>query len=133
MTTNNTTIAPATDAHPDAAILAAWERNKAARAIYDALPISDLPCGAYTPEEQALWDVMDETEEFIVSTTATTPAGVEAQLWIALGHQITLSNECAAALRGDMDWFDANGTEIDFVQRMTLAAIRSVRAIGGAA
>lgn len=119
--------------NPDAEILAAWERNKAARAAYDALPFSDLPGGAYTPEEQALWDVMDETEEFIVSTVAATPAGVEAQLWIALGHQITLNNECAAALRGDIDWFDKHGTEIDFVQRMTLAAIRSVRSIGGAA
>lgn len=133
MTTINTTIAPATAAHPDAALIAAWERNKAARTIYDALPLSDCPGGSYTPEEQAQIDIMDEAEEVICSTTAATPAGAEIQLWLALGHQLTGNEESAAAIRGDIDWFNKHETAIDWVERITLAAIRSVRAIGGAA
>lgn len=128
--TNTTTNTPAKG---DEAILAAWERNKAARAIYDALPFTECPMAAYTPEEQAQIDIMDEAEEVICTTKATTLAGAEVQLWLALGHQLTGNEESAAAIRGDIAWFDKHETDIDWVQRITLAAIRSLRAIGGAA
>ena len=113
----------------DAAILAAWERNKAARAIYDALPLEQAPGRSYTPDEQAHIDIMDEAEEVICSTKAITLAGVEVQLWLALGHQITGNEESAAAIRGDIAWFDEHETKIDWVERITLAAIRSVHSM----
>lgn len=120
-------------ANDDAAILAAWEQHKAARATYDALPHSELPMQEYTPEELEQWAIMDATEEVIRSTKATTLTGVEIQLWTALGHSLNDNDECVAALRGDLAWFDAREADFDWIDRLTLSAIRSLRTIASAA
>lgn len=127
------TTTAASPAKPDATILDAWERHKAARATYETLPVSDDPDLTYTPDEQAQWDIIDATEDTIRANVATTPQGVEVQLWVALGHLLTDARDCEAALRGDIAYFSRDDTEFDWIDRLILSAIRSLRAMGGAA
>lgn len=133
MTTNNTTIAPATDAHPDAAIIAAWEQRAAAYAVYETLA-EHTGDGPYSEDELAQWTVIDLAEMLIRNVPAKTVRGAEIQLWCALYHSVGAgAGETGAALRGDLDWFDATGEELDWSDKLVLSAIRSLRAIGGAA
>lgn len=133
MTTDNNTIAPAPDA-PDAAILAAWERHKSAHAVYAALPFGEaLPLGSYTPEEQEQWDVIDAAEAVMKNTLATTPVGVECQLWVSLCHSLTDRKDEQAARDRNLDYFLADEGRFDWTDRLVIAAIRSLRAMGGAA
>lgn len=117
----------------DAEILAAWGRRSVACAIYGTLPFSDCPKVEYTPEERAQIDIMDAAEIMVCDATATTPQGVAVQLWTALAH-IEQSVEAEAAINiMDLDWFLADETRFDWNVRLILAAIRSLRAMGGAA
>ncbi len=133
MTTDNNTIAPAPDA-PDAAILAAWDRYQTARSIYDGLPFGEgLPLGSYTPEEQEQWDIIDAAEAVIKNNIATTPAGVEVQLWVSLEHSLSGRSDEQAARDRNIDYFLADEGRFDWTDRLVIAAIRSLRAMGGAA
>lgn len=119
--------------HPDADILAAWGRRSVASAIYSGLPFSDCPNTAYTPEEQAQVEIMDAAEEAIRAVAATTPRGVEIQLWTALVH-IEQTQDAEAAINiMDLDWFLMDEERFDWPVRLILAALKSLRAIGGAA
>lgn len=130
MNTDTSTIAPA----PDAAILAAWERHKAAHSVYAALPFGDgLPLGSYTPAEQEQWDVIDAAEAVIKDTIATTPEGVEIQLWVSLAHSLTARPDEQAARDRNLDYFLADEGRFDWTDRLLIGAIRSLRAMGGAA
>lgn len=130
METTISTIAPAKD---DAAILAAWGRRSVACAIYATLPFSDCPKVEYTPEEQAQIDIMDAAEILICEATATTPQGAAIQLWTALAHIEQDTHAEAAINIMDLDWFLRDETQFDWNVRLILAALRSLRAIGGAA
>jgi hypothetical protein len=124
------TIAPAKD---DAAILAAWGRRSVACAIYATLPFSDCPKVEYTPEEQTQIDIMDAAEILICDATATSPQGAAIQLWTALAH-IEQDRDAEAAINiMDLDWFLTDETRFDWNVRLILAALRSLRAIGGEA
>lgn len=122
MSTTIITDAPAKD---DAAILAAWGRYQAARESYD----SDAPLGS----DDTLEKEMNDAEAVIQATIAGTPKGVEIQAWIALAHIATGRDADEAAYRGDLAWFDQRDHERDWIERLLLAAIRSLRAMGGEA
>lgn len=122
MDQNSTTTA-------DAAILEAWDRRKAAYAIYETLPPHEGQ-GAYSAAEAAQWAIIDAAELVIQTTTATTVGGAEVQLWCAVYHSLTGRPESDACLRADLDWFDANAEELDWNVKMMLAAIRSLREQG---
>lgn len=114
----------------DAAIIAAWERHKAAHAVYAALPFGDgLPLGSYTPEEQEQWDVIDAAEAVIKDNVATTPAGIEIQLWVSLAHNLSDQVDEQAAHDRDLDYFLADEGRFDWTDRLVIAAIRSLRAM----
>lgn len=136
--TVDSTRAPAgatilTKSKPDAEIVIAWGRRAVASAIYSSLPFSDCPGKAYTPEEAEQIDIMDDAEKVIHDATATTPRGVEVQLWTALVH-IEQDRDTEAAINiMDLDWFLMDETRFDWSTRLILAALKSLRAMGGAA
>jgi len=117
----------------DAAILAAWARHNEARTEYDNQPPSTLPHQDYTPRERELIAIIDAAELEIHRAKASTARGVEIQLWLALGHLISGKEEFSAASREDFAWFDERDEEFDWIERLILSAIRSLRAMGGAA
>ena len=117
-------------AHPpqgDAAIQAAWNRRVEASRIYDALPFSDADGEPYTPEERVQWAIIDAAEEFIRSTVAKTPQGVVIQLWAQLSHNVTHRDDEAATRRRDLAYFEAMNEALDWTERLTIAAIRSLQ------
>jgi hypothetical protein len=129
MEIDTSTTAPA----PDAAILAAWGHRSVASAIYSGLPFSDCPNAAYTPEEKEQVDIMDAAEEVIRAAVATTPQGVAVQLWTALAH-IEQDRDPETAINiMDLDWFLLDEGRFDWSTRLILAALKSLRAMGGAA
>ena len=122
MNAPNTGIAPAKD---DADIIAAWGRYQAAREAYDG----DTSLG----EDPAVEKEINDAEEIIRSTIATTPKGAEIQAWIALAHVASGRDADEAAYRGDLAWFDQRDNDRDWVERLLVATIRSLRAMGGVA
>jgi hypothetical protein len=117
----------------DADILAAWGRRSVASAIYSCLPFSDCPSKEYTPEEAEQVDIMDAAEEAIHEATAITPRGAAIQLWTALSHIEQNKDDEAAINIMDLDWFLMDEERFDWPTRLILAAIKSLRAMGGAA
>lgn len=117
---------------PDAHIMAAMARYRAARATYNALPHSADPGISETPEERAQWEHMDAAEAEIMEGVATSPRGVEAKLWLALMHfEAPLENE-QAAMAGDLDYFRAREESLDWGERMIVSAIASLRSMAAA-
>lgn len=127
--TDTTTTTPAKD---DAAILAAWERRAAAFLAVRALPDDDT-AGGETDEQSAQWSIIDAAEAEICSSVATTPRGAELQLWCAAVYQFDNAEEEAPCYRADLDYFAAQGDRLDWKDKLLIAALRSLRAIGGAA
>ena len=117
---------------PDADILAAWGRITAAHAALAACPVHAGP-GEYSPAERAQWDIVDAAEATIRTNKATTPAGVEVQLWVGLIHLMNDDGVEQAILRRDLDWFDERDGEFDWFERLFIAAIRSLRSMGDVA
>lgn len=117
----------------DAAILAAWERYRVARSNYDALPFSDCPNGSYTPAEREQINAMDAAEKELQASVAETPQGIEPVLWLALMQMVSSRSDEGAALRTDLSYFLDNETAHDWNVRLIVAAIRSLRKMGGAA
>lgn len=113
-------------------ILEAWNRRIAAFAIYDELPNSETEGEPYTPEEAAQWAIIDGAEDVIRSTVATTPEGVMIQLWTQLSHNVTDRNDEAATRRRDLAHFEAQGEMLDRTERLTIAAIRSLKGMEAA-
>lgn len=110
-------------------LVTAWQRRIAAFAIYDALPNSDTDGEPYTPEEAAQWAIIDSAEDVIRSTVAKTPEGVMIQLWTQLSHNVTDRKDEAATRRRDLAYFEAQGEMLDWTERLTIAAIRSLKAM----
>lgn len=129
----NTTLKADSQPNPDAAILAAWEKRAAAYATYETLA-EHTGDGPYSPEEQAQWDIIDMAELLIRNVPAKTVRGAEIQLWCGFYHVVgAQAGETNAALRADLEWFEARDDDLDWSEKLIVASIRSLRAIGGAA
>jgi hypothetical protein len=120
----------------DAAILAAWERRAAA--FVEARGLPDQPTGgAMTPEQAAKWDIIDAAETEICNAIATTPRGAELQLWTAAAYLLDSAlfdgfEDEQHYYRANLDHFVSQGEDRDWGDRLLIAALRSIRAIGGA-
>jgi len=112
----------------DATIKAAWAQWLQTRADYNAAPVpeDDAQHKAQLIEEQRQWAIMDEAEETIRATAATTPQGAQIQLWVALIHSVTTREEEEAVLRRDLSAIAAFDHELDWHARLIVAAIRSL-------
>ena len=113
----------------DTAILAAWGRRSVAYALYNAAD--------HDPDNLAPLTTVGTAENDIRKAVATTPLGVEIQLWTALFHTNLVLRGAAseAANIMDLDFFMANESDHDRKDRLILAALSSLRSmrIGGAA
>lgn len=116
----------------DAAIFAAWDRRAAAFATLQELP-NNVRGDGETPERHAQWAIVDDAETEIHAAVAATPRGLELQLWTALHNHYQDAEAAEAASRGDLDWFNANDSELDWPDKLFVAAMRSVRAMHDAA
>jgi len=108
-------------------MIAAWERRLAS---YNKINSHAFVEGS--PEDKACWAEVDAAERLIRESVATTPQGVEVQLWTALYHSADFDHaiDDLAAIRGDLAYFDGHEPSLDWNTRLTLAAIRSLRAMG---
>lgn len=104
----------------------AWERRVAAFRAYNALPFSEKNGEPYTPAEAAQWAIIDEAEETIRATSASTAAGVLVQLWTSLGHNVSSRDDEQATFRQDLAFFESRDDELDYTDRLTLAALKSL-------
>ena len=111
--------APATDP-----VAAAWVSRKAAASLLAALPVDASDCLA-----APLLEKVDDAEEVMLKGSATTAAGIEGQLWAALCHSLLTEPRHVhdAAERGDIEALESVA-DLDWGNRLLLAAIRSVRA-----
>ena len=116
--------------NPDAALEQAWDRRRAAMRVYNALPYGEDETGRMSAEEARMWGIVDESEEFIRATPARTPRGAEIQLWASLAHSITSRGDDDAINRADLAHFVAKDRDLDWNVRLTLAALRSLHAMG---
>ncbi len=114
----------------DDALIDAWARRSAAYDQYNALPHSATDAAAYSPDEQAQWDIIDAAEAVICSTIAKTPEGVAVQLWTQLSHRVIDRADDAAAFRRDLPHFEALGDRLDWTERLTVAALKSLSSFG---
>lgn len=117
---------------PDAAIKAAWEQRCKAYRTYNELPWSD-ELGEETPEEQAQWAIIEETEDVIRSTLAKTLEGVEIQLWIGAQRADASSALENAALDRDLPALERSDAAEKRSVEFLVAALRSLRSMGGVA
>jgi hypothetical protein len=116
----------------DAIINSAWKQRQDAYAAYNALPAYDGPvAGGYALGERELWNVIDDAEEVIRSSTAATPRGAIIQLWCAMYHSITGRKDDDAVTRGDFAALDRIDSDLDWNARLMLAAIRSLQLMEG--
>ncbi|MFT4056291.1 MAG: hypothetical protein QM681_17440 [Novosphingobium sp.] len=114
----------AAPAAADAAIVAAWDRRAGAYSAYWALGDTSRDY----PAEHRLMVIVDEAEAVIRAATATTPIGVEMQIWTALYHfQSGSLEDDAASLRRDLAYFEAKNDDLDWNEGLLISAIRSVR------
>lgn len=116
----------------DAAIIAAWDRRAAAFATLQKLPDNSRGHGE-TPERHAQWAIVDAAEAEICTSVAITARGAELQLWCAAVYQFDAAEDEGPCYRADLDYFTAQGDRPDWKDRLLIAALRSLRAIGGAA
>jgi hypothetical protein len=116
----------------DTAILDAWERRAAAFLKVRAMPDDPTTVGE-TDEQSAQWSIIDVAEAEICTSVATTARGAELQLWTAAVHQFDAAEDEGPCYRADLKYFTEQGDRRDWKDRLLIAAIRSLRAIGGAA
>lgn len=116
----------------DSAIFDAFHRRAAAFVTLAGLPDTDTTGGS-TPEQAAQWSIIDVAEAEICTSVATTARGAELQLWTAATYQFETAEEEAPCYRADLAYFTAQGDRRDWKDQLLIAAIRSLRAIGGAA
>ncbi len=110
----------------DSAIISAWNRRAAAYSAYWALGDTSRDY----QNEHRLMVIVDEAEAVIRNATATTPLGVEMQIWTALYHfQSGSLEDDAASLRRDLAYFEAKNDDLDWNEGLLISAIRSVRCL----
>lgn len=110
----------------DAALLASYENWRQALAIYNVPRERDDNAA-----EQAAIDLICAEEERIRAATATTPKGVEAQLWVFMENSTTDQIDAGAIQRGDIQHFAKNTENFDWEVRLVIAAIASLQAMHG--
>lgn len=109
----------------DAEIIAAWQRMNETRQAIDALDDTD--------QDSDLWEAFGRDEHVIQGNTAATIAGAEIQIWCHLLHTVPSADDERAVLCRDVAYFVDREGEYDWTERLVISAIRSLRAIGGAA
>lgn len=115
----------------DAAIISAWDRRAAAFLTVRELPDEPAIGGGETPEQKAQWDIIDAAEAEIRNAVACTPRGAEIQLWTAATHSFDSAEDEEPCYRGDLDYFVDKGDALDWMERLMVSALRSLRAMGG--
>ncbi|HWW56384.1 MAG TPA: hypothetical protein VN047_05795 [Sphingopyxis sp.] len=110
--------------NPDAGILAAYESWRAALAIYNVPRDRDD-----NDVERAAMDMICAQEGVIQQATAATPKGVEVQLWTFLENSTSDQADNEAIQRGDLDYFVSKGGDMDWHERLVVAAMASLRAM----
>jgi len=121
------------EATADAAILTAWERRKEAFFGIDEMVVAaGLSGDEAKAAEDAYFAQIGEAEAEIARRTATTLAGLAPQLWISLHLTIgdmprDIEN---AIINQDLDWLEARTDQFDSGARLTMAALRSLKAMG---
>lgn len=115
----------------DHEIVGAWERRTAAYTRYNSLPLDmlDIP-SELTPEEAAVWAVIDEAEALILAATARTLRGVAIQLWTSLRYCVTSAIHEEAVHRNDLAALEADADNLDGQGNWLIAALRSLKAMG---
>lgn len=114
----------------DGGIIRAWERRKAAYFTMNTHPLIGTGDIAGNLAEERLWTAIDEAEEYIRTTPAETPHGIELQLWMALYHSTNLTHgEDNIVLRGDFQAIEEIESDLDWNARIIVAAIRSTRSM----
>jgi hypothetical protein len=111
-------MARLTAPNPDAAIIADFARWQLAHA--ERL---ELPDGA---DEKDVWAVIDEADTRIQRTPAKTSQGIACKLWLAFVHIATDAQQEAAAIRGNLDWLEAQGGAVDWNLRLIVSALRDL-------
>jgi hypothetical protein len=108
----------------DAIIMAAWSDRTSAYRRYHALDDAT----ADGVQGDAIWATIDRAEQTICNAVAKTPEGAEIQLWIAFHHTIggTIADDDAIRRR-DLDHFQARSEDLDWNERMAVAALTSIR------
>ncbi|RVQ65725.1 hypothetical protein EKN06_12380 [Croceicoccus ponticola] len=115
--------------HPDAAILAAWERRSAAFARL-SVPAFDEQGEACRQASEAVWSEIDTAEKIIREAIARTVEGVEIQLWVAMGHSVCDRQSGLAITRRDLDYLIQHERDMDWYEQFILAALRSLKTMG---
>lgn len=116
----------------DAAIIAAFDRRAAAFAELGGLP-DPATTGSGSDEQTGLWAIIDVAEAEICTSVAATTRGAELQLWCVAVYQFDAAEDEGPCYRADLDYFTAQGDRRDWKDRLLIAALRSLRAQGGAA
>lgn len=119
-------------------IRSAFEYRAGAYAAYLALPIEDNTTPddlavEITSEEKRLMADVDAAEEFIQSTKATTAGEAELQLWCAISHFCDGREPDARSYVADFRYFQMYEADLDWPAKLVFGAIKSLRALGGAA
>ncbi len=114
----------------DAAIISAWDRRAAAFLTVRELPDEPAIGGGETPEQKAQWDIIDAAEAEIRNAVASTPRGAEIQLWTAATYIFDSADDEPPCYRGDLEYFEAQGDQRDWTDRLLIAALRSLREQG---
>lgn len=119
-------------------IRSAFEARAGAYAAYLALPIADdssaddLDIKIKSEETRLMADV-DAAEEFIQSAKATTAREAELQLWCAISHFCDDREPDARSYIADFRYFEMCEADLDWPAKLVFGAIKSLRALGGAA
>lgn len=116
----------------DTAIIAAWDRRSAAFAELRGAP-DPATTGTGTDEQNALWAIIDVAEAEISTSVASTARGAELQLWTAATYMFDSAEDEPPCYRADLDYFTEQADRRDWKDRLVIAALRSLRAQGGAA
>jgi hypothetical protein len=114
-------------AEPTAPILAAWDRIKRARAIYNASSPDDEAA------ERAHWAIVDPAEAEISRQPATTVREAEIKLWCALAHCTNYATDDADVHGEQIEALIEREATFDFAARILIGAIRDLRNIAGEA
>jgi hypothetical protein len=113
----------------DSAILAAFARRRDAhRALATLTAHGEF--GKPTGEEYDLHAVIDQAEQVILDTMASTPEGVAAKIFVAAHYEA--AGSCPdnwALVDGDLPGLEAVAAELDWSMKFTLSALRSLRSL----
>lgn len=107
----------------------AWQKRcDAYRTLYE-ISASQLTDDKEIPQERKAWDAIKQAEVVIAETPATTPAGIEAKLWISIEAPLD-AQENKAVMFGDLDALESIWDRLDAETRTILSAIRDLRTMG---